>query len=149
MKTNVKKTILKVTSKLWNSYIFFIWLLFIWNRIFSVLLQLRNYSISFIYMIRFFFCYLHFCFSDWSFFFVWTWNSHHIQKQSKHLHVIHEKSYMNYNHSLEKVFNHDSSIDHELLRELQKDVEKFDMILDFLILYEVYWQKYKCEWVSF
>ena len=45
---------------------------------------------------------------------------------------------MNYNHSLEKVFNHDSSIDHELLRELQKDVEKFDMILDFLILYEVY-----------
>ena len=45
---------------------------------------------------------------------------------------------MNYNHPSEGVFNHGCPVDCELLRELQKDVEKFGMILDLLIPYEVY-----------
>jgi hypothetical protein len=70
--------------------------------------------------------------------FVRTWNSHHIRKQSERPHVVHGKPYMNYNHPSEGVFNHGSPIDCELLRELQKDVKEFGMILDFLISYEVY-----------
>jgi hypothetical protein len=44
---------------------------------------------------------------------------------------------MNYNHPSEGVHNHGSSVDCELLKELQKDVEKFGMILNLQTSYEV------------
>ena len=69
--------------------------------------------------------------------FVRTWNSHYIQKQKDHPHVIHEKPYMNYNHPPERVYDHGISIDDDLLKELQKNVEEFDMISDFLTLYKL------------
>ena len=44
---------------------------------------------------------------------------------------------MNYNHPPERVYDHGISIDDDLLKELQKNVEEFGMISDFLTLYKV------------
>jgi hypothetical protein len=44
---------------------------------------------------------------------------------------------MNYNHPPEGVYDLGFSVNHDLLKELQKDVEEFGIILDLLTLYEV------------
>ena len=44
---------------------------------------------------------------------------------------------MNYNHPPERVYDHDFSVDQDLLEELQKNVEEFDIISDLSILYKV------------
>jgi len=44
---------------------------------------------------------------------------------------------MNYNHPPEEVYDHGFSIDHDLLKELQKDVEEFGIISNLLSSYEV------------
>ena len=74
---------------------------------------------------------------DEIFSFVRTWNSHYIRKQKDRPYVIHGKPYMNYNHPPEGVYNHGFSIDRELLKELQKDVEEWGIIFNLLTSYEV------------
>lgn len=57
--------------------------------------------------------------------FVRTWNSHYIRKQKNRPYVIHGKPYMNYNHPPEGVVNYGLSINNELVKELQKDIEEW------------------------
>jgi len=45
---------------------------------------------------------------------------------------------MNYNYLLKRIFNHDFFVDYKFFKKLQKNVKKFDMIFNFLILYKIY-----------